>query len=593
MTMDLSIPALRAAYLDGTLTPEQVLAEVARRCDACPDPAVWITRLTAEQIRPYLAALAGRDPRELPLYGVPFAIKDNIDLAGVPTTAACPDYAYQTERSAFVVERLIAAGAIPIGKTNLDQFATGLVGTRSPYGVPRCVFDERYIAGGSSSGSAVAVARGLVSFSLGTDTAGSGRVPAAFNGLVGIKPTRGLLSNTGVVPACRTLDCVSIFAADVAGAWTVLRESAVYEPEDSFARPVQAGPAAVPAFRFGVPDRGSLTFFGNAGYAELFAQAAEHLADLGGTPVEIDLQPFLDTARLLYQGPWVAERYAAIAELIEAQPEALHPVTRVIIGPARQADAVAAFQAQYCLAGLRRRAEQVIEGLDFVIAPTAGTHYRVDEVEADPLALNTNLGRYTNFMNLLDLSAIAVPTGMTSTGLPFGVTLFAPAFRDRALAGYAARLHAASGAGSPSPTPFDPEPLPGEALSRIAVCGAHMEGLPLNGQLTGRGGRLIRRTRSAPVYRLYALPGGPPHRPGMVRVTESGAPIEVEVWELPTPRLGDFLALVPAPLAIGTVELEDGQRLPGFVCEAYAASGAEDITRLGGWRAYLAQAGNG
>ena len=445
MSLDLSVQALHAAYLAGTLTPEVLVDEVVRRCDSCEDPAIWISRLSREQIQPYLDALAGQGPDSLPLYGIPFAIKDNIDLAGLPTTAACPDYAYSPERSAFVVERLIEAGAIPIGKTNLDQFATGLVGTRSPYGAVRNSFNPDYISGGSSSGSAVAVARGLASFSLGTDTAGSGRIPAAFNNLVGIKPTRGLLSTRGVVPACRTLDCVSIFACALDDAERVMRVAACYDAQDPFARPAQVSGPAWSAFRFGVPDR--LEWFGDGDSERLYREAVARLQAQGGEAVEIDFAPFLDAARLLYEGPWVAERFAAIEGFIRSRPEALHPVTRAIIEPARDASAIDAFKAQYRLAELKRRADTVLADLDFILTPTAGTIFRIAEVEADPIRLNSQLGHYTNFMNLLDYAGIAVPAGFGSNGLPYGVTLFGPAFSDPALALYARHLQAMPKAG--------------------------------------------------------------------------------------------------------------------------------------------------
>ena len=597
-TLDLSVLALREGYLAGTLTPGAVIDTVLARCEACDDPAIWISRLDRAALQPYLDRLREADPENLPLYGVPFAIKDNIDLAGIPTTAACPGFAHVPGRSAFVVARLIAAGAIPIGKTNLDQFATGLVGTRSPYGVPRNAFSAEHIPGGSSSGSAVAVARGLVSFALGTDTAGSGRVPAAFNNLVGIKPSRGLLSTTGVLPACRTLDCVSLFALDMADADAVLAVAAHFDPDDPYARPAAPGPAPREAFRFGVPGAGQLEFLGDADYQRLFGEAVATLERLGGQAVTIDFEPFAEAARLLYEGPWVAERYAALRGFIESDPEALHPVTRAIIAPARELGAVAAFEAQYRLAALRRRVEPVLADLDFVLTPTAATCWRLDQVAAEPVLRNSQLGLYTNFMNLLDLAAVALPAGFRGDGLPFGITLFAGAFSDAALAHYAGRLQGAlslpRGAHGLAPR-ADTGATAGEgaeagAMLRLVVCGAHMEGLALNHQLTERGGRLLRRTHTAPRYRLYALAGGPPRRPGLIRDDSGGAPIEVEVWELPIETIGSFLRGIPAPLGLGTLELADGSWEKGFICEGHAASaaGAEEITALGGFRAWLA-----
>jgi allophanate hydrolase len=598
--LDLSIGSLRRQYESGELSPTRLVDRLLPGLQADDAHCVWITRLPPERLMEYARALEQRDPATLPLYGVPFAIKDNIDLAGVPTTAACPAYAYTPEASAPVVERLVDAGAIPVGKTNLDQFATGLVGVRSPYGACRNSFDPAFVAGGSSSGSAVAVALGMASFSLGTDTAGSGRVPAAFNNLVGHKPTCGLLSTRGVVPACRSLDTVSIFALTAEDAQRVFGLAASFDARDPFAR--QAEPwgfdwGAASRFRFGVPRAEQLTFFGNDAFAALFERAKERLTALGGEAVEIDLAPFLDAARLLYEGPWLAERYVAIRAFFDGRPEALHPVTREIIGRGRTWLAADAFEAQYRLRALKRVADEAWGQVDCIVTPTAGTHYRIAEVEADPVRLNANLGRYTNFVNLLDYAATAVPTGFTPHGMPFGVTLVAPAHRDVPLLHLAARLQracvATTGAtGVPLPEAVgsaDAPILSGQM--RLAVCGAHMSGLPLNHQLTERGARLVSAVQSAPVYRLYALPGGPPHRPGLVRVASGGASIALEVWELPAREFGGFLGLVPPPLAIGSVELQDGSRVPGFLCEAHATAGAEDITALGGWRAYLRTAG--
>lgn len=434
MTLDLSINALQQAYRSGQLTPTALVEQLAAMHveDA---HHVWIRRLSLEEMLAYAKALAGKDPATLPLYGIPFAIKDNIDLAGVPTTAACPDYAYVPEKSATVVQKLLDAGAIPVGKTNLDQFATGLVGVRSPYGACKNSIHPAYISGGSSSGSAVAVALGMASFSLGTDTAGSGRVPAAFNNLVGIKPSCGLLSTQGVVPACRSLDCVSIFASNVEDAELAWQIAQGFDEADAYARKQACHvPKELPAqFTFGVPRSDQLAFFGNAETPALFAQAVAKLERLGGQKVEIDFSKFLETARLLYEGPWVAERYAAIQSFIESQPDAMFPVTRHIIGGATQLSAVDTFNALYKLKALQREAAKVWQAVTTIITPTAGTIYTIEEVQADPVQTNSNLGYYTNFMNLLDLSAIAVPAGFQQNGLPFGVTFCAPAFHDGAL----------------------------------------------------------------------------------------------------------------------------------------------------------------
>jgi allophanate hydrolase len=594
--LDLSLTTLRRRYASGDLTPTGLIEALWPALSADDARHVWITRLDRAALLAHAKALEGRDPASLPLYGVPFAIKDNIDLAGVPTTAACPAYAYTPAHSAFVVQRLIDAGAIPVGKANLDQFATGLVGVRSPHGACGNSFDPAYVSGGSSSGSAVSVAMGLASFSLGTDTAGSGRVPAAFNNLVGHKPTCGTLSATGTIPACRSLDTISIFALTADDARCVLQVAAAFDAADPFSRATEPCGAdfAARAFRFGVPRPSDLRFFGNDAYERLFGAAVARLETLGGTRVEIDLQPFLETARLLYEGPWVAERYAAIRPFFDAQPEALHPVTREITARSRQWLAADAYAAQVRLRALKRIADAAWRDVDCIVTPTTGTHYRIDEVEADPIRLNANLGYYTNFMNLLDYAATAVPTGFVPSGLPFGVTLFAPAHRDIPLLGLAARLQQASvrtlGATDlllPAEPVFAPPPAV-TGLVRVAVCGAHLSGLPLNPQLTSRGARLVGAVKSAPVYRFYALPGGPPFRPGMVRVAQGGGAVAMEVWELPAREFGSFVAGIPAPLGIGTVLLDDGSTVQGFVCEAVAVSGARDITDLGDWRAYLA-----
>jgi allophanate hydrolase len=596
--LQLSIASLRSRYLAGTLTPRALLAAIrANIQDPVPGP-VWLHLLSQEELAPYLERLEQQDPATLPLYGIPFAIKDNIDLAGIPTTAACPDFSDRPETSAAVVEHLIEAGALPVGKTNLDQFATGLVGTRSPHGATPNAFNPAYLSVGSSSGSAVAVARGLVSFALGTDTAGSGRVPAAFNNLIGLKPSRGLISTRGVLPACRTLDCVSLFTLSMADAEAVMSVAAQYDPEDPFARPAPAGIPAVrdkTSFRFGVPSE--LAFFDDQASADLFAQTVDRLRELGGTAVEIDFAPFAEAARLLYEGPWVAERYAAIQDFVERTPEALHEVTRAIIAPAIEARAVDAFKAQYRLAALKRRTDTLLADLDCVLTPTTPTIYRIDEEQAEPIKLNSRLGTYTNFVNLLDLTAIAVPAGFRPDGLPFGVTLFGPAFSDAALAQFAERLHQSQDLPLGA-TPYRaPESASADSISmatapssdrmHLVVCGAHLSGLALNHQLLDRGGRLLEVTTTASCYRFFCLPGGPPYRPGLIRAMSGGGAIEVEVWSLPRSEIGDFLAGIPAPLGLGKVELDDGRWETGFICEGYAADGAQEITGLASWRRFL------
>jgi allophanate hydrolase len=586
----LLISDLRKGYRAKKFTPADVVTRLMDRADGADHHRIWISRLSRDQVMGHVRALQARPVDELPLYGIPFVVKDNIDLAGIPTTAACPQFSYTPPRSATVVERLLEAGAIPLGKTNLDQFATGLVGTRSPHGACRNAFDDRYISGGSSSGSAVAVAMGLASFSLGTDTAGSGRVPAAFNNVVGLKPSLGRLSSRGVVPACRSLDCVSIFALTAQDAASVLDVCEAFDAEDPFSRPPRN--AAIPNLRFGVPRREQLQFFGDSEYARLFDAAIARLESRGGTRVDIDFAPFLEAARLLYDGPWVAERYAAVGRFMDAHPDALFPVTAQIIAGGKKPSAVEAFEAQYALRSLKRAAGAAWSQVDFILTPTAGTIYTIAAVEADPVRLNSTLGYYTNFMNLFDLAGVAVPTGFRSDGLPFGVTLVGPESSDRALLGLADTLHRSSvstlgATGAPFPLAAVDPPALAAGYIALAVCGAHMQGLPLNGQLRDRGAYLMQRTHTSSAYRLIALPGGPPHRPGLLRVPSGGAAIEIEVWALPAEHLGSFVAGIPAPLGVGKVELQDGSVVPGFICEGFAASGATDITQFGGWRAYI------
>jgi allophanate hydrolase len=607
----MSIAALRKRYREGSLTPRQLVETIAARTAGSDPHHVWIRPLTRDEMMRYVEVLEGKDADALPLFGIPFAIKDNIDLAGVPTTAGCPAYAYAPDKSAGVVERLIAAGAIPIGKTNLDQFATGLSGQRSPYGACRNALDARYASGGSSSGSAVAVALGLAAFSLGTDTAGSGRVPAAFNGLVGLKPTKGVLSTLGVVPACKSLDCVSIFAHSAADARAVFDVACAIVPGDPYAREWKPLAAASPSaasgrslrgVRFGVPRASQLEFFGDEAYARAFDGALARLREGGAQLIEIDFAPFLDTARLLYEGPWVAERLAAIKPFFDAQPEALHPVTREIIGGAVRWSAADAFAALDRLADLRMLAEGVWEQIDAIVIPTSPTTATVDDLEADPIRVNARFGYYTNFVNLLDLSALAVPAGLCDVGahagLPFGLTFVGRAHADgmllelaQAWLGETATETTESPAVSAHVARAADEGEPASARACIAVVGAHLRGQPLNGQLTERGARYVRTTTTAPAYRLYALPGvsnGGIAKPGMLRVRDGGAAIEVELWEMPLAAYGDFVGQVPPPLGIGTLTLADGAHVQGFLCESIALDEALDITAFGGWRAYLA-----
>ncbi|HTW37310.1 MAG TPA: allophanate hydrolase [Steroidobacteraceae bacterium] len=548
-------------------------------------PQAWISRCQREEV---LANARRIDQRiaageRLPLAGIPFAVKDNIDVAGMPTTVACPAFAYTPAASASVVERLTSAGAILIGKTNLDQFATGLAGTRSPYGVPRCVFNRDYVSGGSSSGSAVVVAAGIVPLALGSDTAGSGRVPAAFNGLTGLKPTRGRWSTRGLVPACRSLDCVSSLtqtAADAALADSVL---AGFDAADPYSRMHGPAPEIGLPFRFGTPRLEQLEFFGDSESAALYRAALERLSTAGGAAVEVDIAPLLEAARLLYSGPWVAERTVVVEDLLASHPTAIHPVVRSIVQAGKGISAVDAFRGFHTLQECARRAQALWQGVDVLALPTAPTIYRVSELEAEPIALNSQLGLYTNFVNLLDLSAIAVPAGFRRNATGFGLSLIAPAWADRGLLELARRLETVQPA--PAPPPLDSEPRTAGVL--LAVVGAHLADMPLHWQLASRGARLVQRTRTAPAYRLYAMRAQAPPKPALVHVGTGGGAIEVEVYELDVTAFGSFVSEVPAPLAIGTVVLQDGAQVRGFVAEPRALEGAEDITSEGGWRAYV------
>lgn len=599
MSLSLDIAALTTAYASGALDPARVVEHVYARIEKDGERPLWITLVAKEAALAKVAAA----PRG-PLYGIPFAVKDNIDVAGLPTTCACPEFAYVPAESAHVVELLERAGAILIGKTNLDQFATGLNGTRSPYGIPACAFDPDYISGGSSSGSAVAVAKGLVSFALGTDTAGSGRVPAAFNNIVGLKPTKGLISTRGVVPACRSQDVVSVFALTASDASLALSVAAKYDPEDTFARhpPHTITPQELPrVLRAGVP-RGPLAFFGDSEAEQLYWESVERFRQLGAEIVEIDFSPFAEAASLLYSGPWVAERLAAIHDFATVNPGAMHETVRAIILGGAKLSAVETFEGLYRLADLTRSAEAQWETMDVLVLPTAGTIYRIQDMLADPVALNTNLGTYTNFVNLMDMSALAIPAGIGKGGLPFGVTLIARAYEDGILATLGDRLHRAlpSALLGATSTRLDETPpvLTAPALApqgsiEIAVVGAHLSGQPLNRQLTDRGSRLQRTARTAPGYRLYALAGTNPPKPGLLYDGTGAGNIEVEVWKMPEAAFGSFVAEIPPPLGIGTLRLADGTSRKGFLCEAHAVAGARDITGFGGWRAFLKEKAGG
>ena len=596
--MNLTISHLHQAYRDNTLTPAQLVEELLQRCDQFAEHNIWIHRLSLAEIQPYLNNLSHSNIDDLPLYGIPFAIKDNIDLAAIPTTAACPAFSHTPDQSAFVVQQLINAGAIPIGKTNMDQFATGLVGTRSPepWGACKNSFNKAYISGGSSAGSSVAVALGLVSFSLGTDTAGSGRVPASLNNLIGLKPSKGLLSMRGVLPACRSLDCISIFSLTTDDANAVLHQAAVYDEKDQYAR---ANPFSnnqrqygLPgeSFSFAVPRVDQLKFFGNDSAQKLFEDSVATMQGLGGIKKVIDFDIFLQASRLLYEGPWVAERYVAIEPLITLQPEALLPVINTIIGSAEAKSAADAFKAEYQMQQYRVQSKQILAGVDFLMTPTAGTVYTIDEVNAAPIAMNSNMGYYTNFMNLLDCAAVAVPAGFLDNGLPWGITLASSSMQDRKLLSYANKwqqhLQLKLGNTSEELASGNTSPIEYSESIPVVVCGAHMEGLALNWQLTERGATLLEKTTTSKSYRLYVIEGSP-QRPGLIRDLSHGSAIQIEIWHIAKSEFGSFVAAIPAPLGIGKVETHDGRWLPGFICEGHAVETATEISALGGWRKHL------
>ncbi|MDB5640511.1 MAG: allophanate hydrolase [Bradyrhizobium sp.] len=593
-----TVAAIVAAHRAGTVSPAQTVARSFARIRDHNDPAIFISLRDEKAAIAEAEALNPKEAAQLPLFGVPVGVKDNIDAVGFPTTAACPAFSYLPAHDATSVARLRAAGAIIVGKTNLDQFATGLVGVRSPYGIPNNPLRGDLIPGGSSSGSGVAVSTGLVPLALGTDTAGSGRVPAMLNNIVGLKPSLGLVSTAGVVPACRTLDCVSVFALTVDDAMTALVAMAGPDGADPYSRnrPLAEITPFSGSLRLGVPRKGQLIFFGDKASEAAYGDALKRWTALGATLVEFDLEPFYETARLLYEGPWVAERYLVIRNLLASSPEAIHPVTREIIIAGQRLSAADTFAALYRLQALRKIAERAFANIDALVLPTAPTVYSTAQVLAYPLELNSRLGTYTNFVNLLDLCGLALPAAIRADDIPFGITLLAPAGQDAQLASIGRVFHAdtnlSMGArGLPQP-PLAPLParLRGDEIA-IAVVGAHLSGMALNGELKALGGRLLEQAKTAPDYKLYALDTTPP-KPGMLRVEAgTGTSIELEVWTLPAAQFGKFVAAIPPPLSIGTVRLADGRGVKGFIVEPAAVNGARDISAFSGWRAFMAAAG--
>ncbi|MCY0966788.1 allophanate hydrolase [Parathalassolituus penaei] len=601
-TLNLSFAALKQAYRSGELSPQQLVEQIIERAAGFTDHNIWITAPALDWIQPYIDGLASKNPDSSPLWGIPFVIKDNIDLAGVPTTAGCPQFAYTPGQHAFVVQQLVDAGAIPVGKANLDQFATGLNGTRSPFGACHNSFDFDYVSGGSSSGSAVSVALGLASFSLGTDTAGSGRVPACFNNLIGLKPSIGLLSGSGLVYACRSLDCISIFATNSDDANEVLEVAAQYDEADGFSRHnpylnlKRHYGLAASNLSLGVIPPSQLQFFGDEGYASAYADTLSELQAAGFTLTEIDFEPFLEAARLLYEGPWVTERYMATQPLIDTNPDAIFPVVRAIVEQGKYPAATDLFKAQYRLRELKRTCDAILASVDALLTPTAGRHFTIAEMLAEPIKANSQLGYYTNFMNLLDMASVAVPTRLFSAAngktMPFGITLVGPCMSDRWLLSIANRLQGIfelpqGATGQPQPARAQ-NPVTSQKRIDVLVCGAHLTGLPLNWQLTERGATLKTVTTTAAVYRMYALAGGPLLRPGLIRDESNGAAIDVEIWSMPADQFGTFVAAIPGPLGIGKVQIADGSMVTGFICEPSGQIGAEDITHHGSWKAWLA-----
>lgn len=591
-----TIAAIVTAHRAGAMTPAQTVARSYQRIRDHNDPAVFISLRDEKDAIAEAETLAVRkDAASLPLYGVPVAVKDNIDALGFPTTAACPAFAFTPTHDSTAVERLRAAGAIIIGKANLDQFATGLVGVRSPYGIPKNAIREDLIPGGSSSGSAVAVGAGLVPLSLGTDTAGSGRVPAMLNNIVGLKPSLGMISTAGLVPACRTLDCISVFALTVDDAALALAVMAGPDQADPFSRdrplqPITAFPANL---RLGVPRNGQLIFFGDKTSEAAYGGALKRWTALGADLVEFDLEPFYETARLLYEGPWVAERYLVIKNLLASAPDAIHPVTREITAAGARLTAAETFSALYRLQGLRKIAERTFANIDALILPTAPTAYTTAQVLANPIELNSRLGTYTNFVNLLDLCGLALPAELRGDGIPFGITLLAPAGRDALLASIGRVFHADTklslGAKGVPQAPLAALPANAGDEIPIAVVGAHLSGMALNGELKALNGRLIEATTTAPDYKLFALKTTPP-KPGMLRIEAGrGAAIELEIWSLSSSAFGKFVNAIPAPMAIGTIRLADGRSVKGFLVEPEVLGEAHDITAYGGWRKYMAE----
>lgn len=593
--INLTLAALKNHYQLGELTPRTLMQTLREKAAQYDNYNLFIHLLSEAELEPYLTRLEQTEANSLPLWGVPFVIKDNIDLANIPTTAACKEYSYTPTESATVVKELIEAGAIPVAKSNLDQFATGLVGTRSPYGPCHNAFDYKTISGGSSSGSAVSLAFNLCSFSLGTDTAGSGRVPAAFNNLIGLKPSKGLLSTKGVVPAVRSQDVVSIFALNSQDAYSVMDVCAQFDKEDEFSRDKDSltPPAWSQELVIGIPDKTCLMFAGDEQAEQNFSETITLIETLGYRTKEVPFSAWIETAKLLYGGAWVAERYVAIEDFFEKNESLMDPTVAQIVAGARNQSAADAYKGAYALQKAQRQTQLIWQdvGIDCMMTPTTPTIYSIEQVANDPLGLNSILGTYTNFMNLLDYAAVAMPTGFREDNLPTGVTFFAPAGSDGELLKLTDHLHkkfvSVSGACKievPNANPFHFDTAH-EIL--VAVVGAHLVGFPLNSQLVERGAKLLDVTQTAPKYEFFELSSRPILKPGLVKQSGTGKSVEVEIWAMPKQHLGSFLALIPSPLGLGKVELIDGREVVGFICEPYGIEGATNISHTGGWRNWM------
>jgi len=580
-TMNLN--ALRSRYAKG-LRVSQLVESLLDPLARSRVQGVWIHCLDDDALLARARELDAAGPADKPLFGIPFAVKDNIDVAGLPTSNGCRATVDWPAQSAPVVQRLLDAGALLLGKSNMDQFAMGLVGTRSPYGLCPNPFNPDYIAGGSSSGSAVAVARGLASFALGTDTAGSGRVPAALNHLVGLKPTPGRVSSRGLRPSCRSLDCISLFAHTIADSWELLQLIEGFDAADPYSSQPQAYPCALrqDAARIGVAEPDLLDFGGDPASQALYSRAVQAVTQSGLQRVETKIEPLLEAGRLLYDGPWVAERHVAVGEL---DRNAMQPPIAAILDQAADYSAADLFRAQHRLAQLRREADLLWQQVEALLLPTLPRPYRIAEIKAEPLRCNSHLGLYTNFVNLLGLCAIAIPVGLLPSGVPCGVSLIAPAWSEARLCRIAEQLLAAIETRSLAAA----QGCHADRSEQIiAVCGAHMSGLPLNWQLLELGGHLLAESSTAPCYRMRLLEGSGPPRPCLLRSDSDGAALPLELWSLPGSQIGKLLAQVPAPLALGLIELADGRSVHGFIGQAGAVEHGRDITALGGWRNHLA-----